>query len=83
MACAYKAAAAVLYRFTPRNFRTAATERGARTVTVLSASHREPEGLGNCINTVHLLLAAVTKFGDGCFAMPALLASLPTEKRQS
>jgi hypothetical protein len=25
----------------------------------------------------------VTKFGDGCFAMPALLASLPTEKRQS
>jgi hypothetical protein len=51
------------------------------TVTVLSASHRELEGLGNSVNTVHLLLAAVTKFGDGCFANPALLASLPTEKR--
>jgi hypothetical protein len=54
-----------------------------RTATVLSTSHREPEGSGNSVNTVHLLLAAVTKFGEGCFAMPALLASLLTEKRES
>jgi hypothetical protein len=51
------------------------------TVTALSASHRELEDLGNSVNTVRLLLAAATKFGDGCFANPALLASLTTEKR--
>jgi hypothetical protein len=51
------------------------------TVTALSASHRELEDLGNSVNTVRLLLAAATKFGDGCFANPALLASLTAEKR--
>ncbi len=37
-------------------------------------------GVFSAINLSGLLLANMTTFGDGCFAMPALLASLPTER---
>jgi hypothetical protein len=48
--------------------------------TSLLLLYQRVSPLGNSVNTADLLLTAVTTFGDGCFAMPSLLASLPTEK---
>src|ERR1700680_2914033 len=83
MACAYKAAAAVLYRFTAAEFPNRC-DRARR--AALSRYFRRPTASLKAWVTAltHSPSACpVTKFGDGCFAMPALLASLPTEKRQS